>query len=54
MWKGWKKRYIVIKDLFLTYKEEPDKAVKGTISLQNGIIKISTFWGKTLVGIHDI
>ena len=41
MWKGWKKRYFILKDSFLTYKEEPDKAVKGTISLQDAIIKMS-------------
>lgn len=41
MWKGWKKRYFIIKDSFLIYKEESNKTVKGTISLQDATIKMS-------------
>ena len=41
MWQGWQRRYFIIQDSVLMYKEAPESKTKGTINLQVSDIRMS-------------
>ncbi len=41
MWQGWQRRYFIIQDKFLVYKEAPDAKTKCTINLEDADMHMS-------------